>query len=138
MIEDSLQRIENELKALKASMPVAGSLVETYCITRHFNKTLPNRSSYQFTITFTPNPGYEKIGINTVSIYIEDWASGPYTSQFNPYSFTSSNIPTQTTTGVMAYTVKGTASFYDGDDYEKRITVTSYGTIPGTLSIDWS
>lgn len=138
MMEQSLQRVENELKALKASLPVAGSLVETYCMTQKFTKTIQNGANWQYTITFTPFPGYGKIAINTMSVYCEDWASGPYTSQYNPYSYVSANNPTQANNGVMVFTRKGKTTFYDGDDYEKRLTVTVYGTIPGTLSIAWS
>ncbi len=138
MMEKSLERIEQEIKDLKASMPVSGSLVETYFISQTFIKTLPNKAAYSFTITFTPYPGYEKAGINTLSMYIEDWASGPYTSQFNPYSFTCYSNESQRNDGVIISTHSGTAYFYDGDTFEERITVCAYGTVPGTLSIEWA
>lgn len=137
-MERELTRIESELKALKSSMPISGSLVETYCITQRFTKTLPNRQPYTFTIKFTPLQGANLSGLSTLSIYVEDWASGPVTSQYNPYSFTSMTSGSQSSDGSITYSSSGTPYFLDGDTFEKRIIASVYGTIPGTLSIKWS
>ena len=137
-MEKSVARLENEMKSLKASLPVSGSLVETYIVTENFTKTLPNHSSYKYTITFTPYQDYEKIGINTMSVYVEDWASGPYTSQFNPYSYSSVSNAAQDNSGTISYSNSGNVNFYDGDTFDMKIICSVYGTTPGTLSIIWS
>lgn len=137
-MENSLERIKQELKSLKASMPVSSSLVETYIITQTFIKVLPNQQEYTYTITFTPYEDYRKIGINSFSLYKEEWASGPITSQYNPYSFGSVEGASQNADGSMSYSTSSTPYFYDGDTFELRITASVFGTIPGTLSIEWS
>lgn len=137
-MEQGLTRIENELKALKSSMPVSGSLVETYCITQRFTKTLANRSTNTYTIKFTPLQGANISGLSTLSIYEENWASGPVTSRYNPYSFASNTSGMQSGDGSISYSSTFSAQFFDGDTFEVRIIASVYGTIPGTLSIAWS
>lgn len=138
MMEQELTRIENEIKALKSSLPVSGSLVDTFCITRKVTKTLQNEAPYQYTVTFTPDQEYGKKGLATLSIYEEEWASGPYTSQYNPYAFGSSHTSRQQSDGTITVTVGDTPYFYDGDTFDLKLTVSVYGTIPGDLSITWS
>ena len=138
MIEKSIQRIKEEMQALKASMPVSGSLVETYIVTETFIKTLPNKTPYSFTITFTPSAEYRSVNLSSFSLYEEDWASGPITSQYNPYSFLSIEGASQDNSGVIVYSSSSTPYFFDGDTFEIRLTASVYGTVPGTLSIQWS
>lgn len=138
MIEQELTRIQNEIKALKSSMPVSGSLVETYCITQKSSKVFPVTSGFSYTIKFTPRAGYERVGIVTVSNYLEEWASGPVTSQYNPYSFVSGISSHQNPDGSVTLDYsEGAGYWYDGDTFEVRVTASVYGTIPGTLSIQW-
>ena len=136
MIEQRIDRLQNEIKSLKTSMPIAGSLLDTYFYTAVFTHDYNDGDTAHYTTIFTPANPAGGIGLTSMYTYCEALAQDAYWSQFNPVFLAISE----------GYHVNGSGqATYDGNfyaagfgTYTVRVTVSVYSTVPGSLSISWS
>ena len=137
-LEQRTKKLNDEIKSLKSSLPVSGSLVDTFIYKKTVTKTLRDGESYTCTARFIPtNQGINE-GIIEMSIYAENWLSSPSWVQYNPVG---AQIVTGYRTRSAGYAesyVWGAQSTGDGYNWEARVTATVYGTIEGEIEFIWS
>lgn len=135
MIEQKLEKIENEIKATKSSMPISGSLMDTY----FYNKTELS-PAYQdgyiasFTVKFTPTNIAAGEGITNLYEYCELIVSDSYWSQFNPM-YLNINQGYYMKDGIAQFDDSFFAAGYG--NYNIRATISVFSTVPGSVSIEW-
>ena len=135
-MEQRLERIQNEIKSLKASMPISGSLIDTYFYTEVFTNTYNDNQQANFTIKFTPMDLDNGLGLTIMYEYCEALANDAYWSQFNPVFLSIDEGYYVNSSGQAVKDDSFTASGYGA--YTVRVTASVYSTIPGTLSIEWT
>ena len=134
-MEQRLKRVDDDVKSLKASLPISGSLVKTYCHNATSNKTFPDGSSFTYTVEFTPSSGG---GIVDLSGYIELWTNSPSFSQYNPVALFFNSGYTINSSGKYVATGSGSFAASDGSTFEVRAIAVVYGTLDGSIEIDIS
>lgn len=135
MMEQRLKRVDDDIKALKANLPISGSLVKTYCHNATSSKTFPDGTAFTYTVKFTPsNEG----GIVDLSGYIELWTNSPTFSQYNPVALYFNSGYTINSSGEYIATGSGSFSASDGSTFEVRATAVVYGTLDGSIEINFS
>lgn len=131
-----MERLRNEIKSLKASMPIAGSLVDTYFYIKTSSNSYSDGQRVNYTARFIPVNPADGLGITEMSVYCEALASTQPWVQDNP-------VYLDIDTGY--YTNGSGEAQYDGDfvatgygSYTVQITVAIYSTVPGSIQIDFS
>lgn len=136
MMEQRLERLDNDIKALKASAPISGSLVKTYCYKKTSSKTFPDNTSFNCSVSFAPDS--ENNGVVELSCYIETWTNSPTFSQYNPIGAYINSGYTIDSNGNYVLSTSGASITSDGSTYEVRATAVVYGTLEGSIEIDIS
>lgn len=136
MIEERIDRLQNEIKSLKSSMPIAGSLLDTYFYTAVFTHDYNDNDQANYTVKFTPANPAGGIGLTSMYTYCEALAQDAYWSQFNPVFLSIKEGYYVNGSGQVAFDDRFIASGYG--TYTVRVTVSVYSTVPGSLSISWS
>lgn len=132
MIEERLERINSEIKQLKSSMPVAGSLLDTYFYTHTATATYNDGVQAKYKIKYTPVFQDEGLGMTEVFVYCEANTSDPDYSQDNPIYLSVEEgyyVESGSATNDDYFTATGFGT------YEVKITVAVYSTVPGTIEI---
>lgn len=136
MIEQRLERLQNEIKSLKTSMPIAGSLIDIYFYNEVFTKDFPDNTTARWTAKFTPINPSDGLGFTVFYEYCEALASDPYWSQFNPVFLAISEGYYVNQSGQAirddAFSSSGFGTF------TVKVTISVYSTVPGSLSIEWT
>ena len=134
MIEERVQRLRNEIKSLKTSMPVAGSLLDTYFYsTTVISTSYPDGSTVRFRIKFNPITPADGLGMTELFEYCESLADNAPWSDDNPVFLSVQN----------GYFVDGNGSAVREDTFsttgmgtfKARITAAVYSTVPGNIEI---
>lgn len=136
MIEQRVEKLQNEIRSLKTSMPIAGSLVDIYFYNEVFTKVYPDNTTAHWTAKFIPTNPSAGLGFTIMYEYCEALASDPRWAQFNPVFLSISE----------GYYINGSGHAVIDDsfsssgfgDYTVKVTISVYSTVPGSLSIEWS
>ena len=137
MIEQRIQKLEDGIKALKSSMPISGSLVDTYIYKATSTHTYPKGDTYLCYAVFVPDDGtFTGQGIVDMALYNEIWTPDPAWSPFNPVFAVMSNGYYVNGGLIRTYTY-GSFSTSGNYNYEVRATATVYGTLPGHIEFIW-
>ena len=136
MIEQRLERIRSEIKSLKTSMPIAGSLVDIYFYNEVFTKSFPDNTTAKWTVKFTPANPSAGLGFTIMYEYCESLASDSYWAQFNPIFLAISEGYYLDNSGNAAKDDGFVSSGYG--NFTVKVTASVYSTVPGSLSIEWS
>ena len=121
--EVELKRIEDEMKALKASYPIVASKVKFY-LTRSEIFTVSGGGIVRF--KNTPNYGRGKTMLNTLSAVIKDYPASPENIEVVPVQYNEA----QDGTGDVVINVN-LSSFY-GSGW--KLQITAQGVSTGTFS----
>lgn len=136
MIEERVERLRNEIKSLKTTMPIAGSLVDTYCYTQSSSAVFPGNTRASYTMKFKPTFPENGLGLTEMFEYLEVYSSDPYWSQFNPIFLSVLNGYYKDANG---NAVKDWGFTYgNNDDYTVKVTVAVYSTVPGDIEISFN
>lgn len=137
MIEQRLQKVADEIRSLKATMPISGSLINLYHYTLTDTITMESGKQFYCTVTFTPLNLSESTGLvelSTIEIYN---TTSEFWSQYNPMS-------EQARTGSMAMPGGGYESYLTGvmstsDEapWEATVIANVTSTMEGTITISW-
>ena len=135
MIEQRLERLQNEIKSLKTSMPIAGSLIDIYFYNEVFTKDFPDNTTARWTAKFTPTDPSAGLGFTIFYEYCEALSSDP---RWEPYN------PTFLSISEGYYVAQNGEAARDGGFYSSgfgtftvKVTISVYSTVPGSLSIEW-
>ena len=137
MIEQRLRKLENDMKALKATAPISGSLVKTFIYKKTASKVYADGYDYTCTIKFIPSD-INATGIVELSYYCENWTNSATFSQYNPVGAYINSGYTINSNGEYVISTTGAFSASDGSTYEVKTTATAYGTIAGSIEIEFS
>lgn len=137
MIEQRLKNLDQDIKSLKSTMPIAGSLVDTFVYRKSASKTLQDNEWFECKARFVPLDKSQQ-GIVEMSLYREDYTSSPSWSANNPIGASISSGYSINDSGDYEVRTWGARSTGDGYTWEPRITVTVYGTIEGNIEFEWS
>ena len=135
MIEQRLDKMQNEIRSLKSSMPIAGSLLDTYFYTAVFTHNYNDGQETNYTVKFTPVNPADGIGLTAMYTYCEALAQDAYWSQYNPVFLSIDEGYHVNSSGQAVRDDTFTASGFG--TYTVKVTVSVYSTVPGSLSIDW-
>lgn len=135
-LEQRLERLRNEIKSLKAGMPIAGSLLDTYFYTSVFTHNYNDNDEARYTVKFTPVSPDDGIGLTAMYTYCEALAQDAYWSQYNPVYLAIDEGYQVNSSGQAIKSDRFIASGYG--TYTVKITVSVYSSVPGTLSIEWT
>lgn len=137
MIEKRIQKLEDGIKALKSSMPISGSLVDTYIYKATSTHTYANGDAYNCYAIFVLDDGtFTGQGIVDMALYDELWTSDPNWSSYNPVGAHMSN-GYYVNSGIIRTYTYGTFTTTGNYNYEVRATATVYGTLPGHIEFIW-
>lgn len=136
MIEERVQRLRDDIKALKTSMPISGSLLETYFYTKTSSATYADGATAHYTIKFVPTNPQNGLGITELFEYCEGLATGGQWAQYNPVFLTVFE----------GYYVDGNGNAVRDESYqstgfgtyEVKVTASVYSTVPGNIQITFS
>lgn len=136
MIEKRLEKIENDIKSLKSSMPISGSTIDTYILRNTTTKRFADGEDYTCTVRFIPKDGKVMAdGIVEFSVYVEHWIET--WGDDNPVMSVISN-GYKHNQGVAEIIETGGHSSSDRSPWEARMTAVAYGTLDGTIEFEWS
>lgn len=136
MIEQRLERLQNEIKSLKTSMPIAGSLIDIYFYNGVFTKDFPDNTTARWTAKFTPTDPSAGLGFTIFYEYCEALSNDPHWVPYNPLFLAISEGYYVTQSGIAARD-DGLMSAGMGT-FTAKVTISVYSTVPGSLSIEWS
>lgn len=135
MIEQRLEKLQNEIRSMKSSMPISGSLLDTYFYNSVFMRDYNDNEEVHYSVKFTPVTPADGIGLTALYTYCEALTHDPYKSQYNPV-FLSIDEGYHVNSSGQA--VRDDQFFASGfGTYTVRVTASVYSTVPGTLSIEW-
>lgn len=137
MIEERLTKLENEIKSIKTSMPIAGSLLDTYFYNKVEVANYPDNVTASYKVKFVPLDSSSELGVTSMYTYCELLALDGYWSQFNPVFLSIQEGGYVNNSGEYEYTGSFFASGY-GDSYDLRVTAAVYSTVPGSIEIEFS
>lgn len=133
MIEQRLKRLNDDMESLKASSPISGSLVRTYCYKSTSTKSFQDGTPFSCIVKFSPSN--DNSGIVELSYYIELWTNSPTFSPYNPVEAYINSGYQIDSNGDYVLTESGSFAASDGSTYEVRVTAIAYGTLEGSVSI---
>lgn len=135
MTENRVNGLVDDIKALKSSMPVAGSLLDLYFYTKTEISPDYSGGTSNYTTKFVPDNPEEGLGLTEMYKYAEQLAKSDPWAQYNPIFFSISD----------GYGVDQDGSAARSDSFESggivynlKITVTVYSTVPGHIEIEFS
>lgn len=132
--EKTLCSLRDEIKSLKSSMPIAGSLLDLYFYSETTTVTYQENTHVYCEVKFVPDDPSEGLGITEVFYMLECFATGGYWSQFNPIFLTVHEGYYENSEGEAQ--VDEEASFAGFGDFETKVTVCVYSTVPGHIEIE--
>lgn len=135
-VEKRLCSLRDKTKALKCSMPVAGSLLDIYLYTKTASATYPENTYVHCKVKFVPDNPADGLGITEVFYMLECFAEGGYWAQFNPIFLTVHEGYYKNSNGEAQ--VDEEASFAGFGGYEAKVTVCVYSTVSGHIEIELS
>lgn len=136
MMEQRMQQTSDEIKAIKSSMPIAGSLLDLYFYSKvETSGSYPDGATAYYRVKFVPLDPAGGLGLTELTEDGSFLASSAYWSQFNPLGFTVKR----------GYKVDpdGSASIEDGfftagyGEFNVQVTASVYSTVPGTIEIEF-
>lgn len=136
MIEERLNRLNSEIKALKSSLPIAGSTIETFFYTKVASKVYPGETQVDYKVRYTLKNPAGGFGITNLYVTCEALASDEHWAQYNPIflSVQQGYYPE----GNNSATYVGSFLYGGFDSYEVRITAAVSSTVPGDITIEFS
>lgn len=134
MMEERLEKIGDEIKFLKSSMPIAGSMLDTYFYTKVASATYSDGATAHYRVKFIPADSSLGLGITNVYNYCEGLASSSPWSQYNPVFLSVSNGYYKNSAGEAVFDDQFTNSGYGS--FEVRVTAAVSSTVPGSIQIE--
>ena len=134
MIEERVQRLRNEIKSLKTSMPVGGSLLDTYFYSKTIvSNSYPDGATVNYRIKFNPVTPADGLGMTELFEYCEGLADNSPWSDNNPVFLAVNNGYFVDSNGSA---VKENSFFMSNfGTFKARITAAVYSTVPGNIEI---
>lgn len=136
MIEERLTRLKNEIKDTKASMPIAGSLLDTYFYSKTDSEVYIDNTTGTYKVRFIPTLPDEGLGMTDMYTYCEVLASNAPWSQYNPVQLFIREGGYVDSNTEYVYEDDFTASGFG--NFTLRITAAVYSTVPGHIEIEFS
>lgn len=137
MMEERINKLDTEIKNIKAAMPIAGSLLDIYFYNKIETASYPDNTSISYKVIFSPTMPALGIGLTNMYNYCELLANDTYWSQFNPVFLDIDEGGYINSSGEYVYEGSFSASGY-GDTYTLQITAAVYSTVPGSIRIEFS
>lgn len=134
MMEERLEKVDNEIKSLKASMPVAGSMLDTYFYTKVSSAVYPDGATANYRVRFIPADPSGGLGITNVYTYCESLASVSPWSQYNPVYLAVDSGYYKNISGEAVFDDSFSSTGYG--TCEVRITAAVSSTVPGSIKIE--
>lgn len=137
MIEQRLQKINNEIQALKASMPISGSTIDLYHYTLTETKTMESGQWFYCTATFTPTNPSDNYGLVEMSTLERHMTTSEVWSQYNPMAERGRSGSWVTSGGEYKNYIEGMTATSDSAPWEAIVTVNVISTMEGTITLSW-